>query len=67
MTNQPKETNKANYRAAVCGIYVTAVGEFLVTEAIKNYKRWGSGHGIDGDMLAIGLAHNANLAKKSTP
>lgn len=47
-------------RAEVCGIYATAVGNLPFLEVVKNYKRWGSGHGFNGDMLAIGLAHNAN-------
>jgi len=51
-------------RAEVCGIYATAVGNLLFWEVVKNYKRWGSGHGIDGDMMAIGIAHNANQPTK---
>ena len=47
-------------RAEVCGTYATAVGNLQINEVVKNYKRWGAGHGFNGDMLAIGLAHNAN-------
>lgn len=54
--------------AKVCGDYATAVSNIPLWEAVKNYKRWGFGHGFNGDMLAIGLAHNANQpAKKHTP
>jgi hypothetical protein len=46
--------------AKVCGDYATAVGNIPLWEAVKNYKRWRCGNGFNGDMLAIGLAYNAN-------
>jgi len=59
MTDQPT-TKSQKARAEVCGIYAKAVGEFPLNEVIKNYKRWGTGHKIDGDMMTIGAAHNAS-------
>lgn len=59
--NAPTSSTAAQReRAEVCGTYATAVGNLLLWEVIKNYKRWGSGHGINGDMMTIGIAHNAN-------
>lgn len=58
MNDQPTAAQRE--RAEVCGIYATAVGNLLFWEVVKNYKRWGSGHGINGDMMTIGIAHNAN-------
>ena len=58
LDSQPT-TKSRKARAEVCGVYAKAFGEFPLNEVIENYKR-GTGHEIDGDMLAIGNAHNAN-------
>lgn len=58
MNDQPTAAQRE--RAEVCGVYAAAVGDLTLSEVIKNYQRWGTGHGFDGDMLAIGLAHNTS-------
>lgn len=51
-------------RAEVCAVYARVIGDFDISEVQKNYERWSSGHKIDGDMLAIGNAHNTNKANQ---
>ena len=59
MTDLPTAKSQKS-RAEVCGKYAAVLNDYTVEEAIANYRFFETGHKIDGDMLAIGNAHNAN-------
>lgn len=63
MKDQPA-TKSQTSRAEVCGKYAAVLNDYTVEEAIANYCFFDTGHKVDGDMLVIGNACNANKANK---
>jgi len=64
--NQPT-TKSQKARAEVCGKYAAVLNDYTLEEAIANYRLFDNGHKVDGDMLAIGNAYNANKANQPKP